>query len=168
MLDSIQQLFYQRQQVLFAGAQHLLKNNGMALGKRLKAAIEARKTDQVRLAEKSGVPQPNISALIVRDSKATADLYKLADALALNPRWLLNGEGDMEVRETSELSDGAYLIGLVWQHLPQEAQDDFTRRLLTTGLAFVPATHPQYKRLDKMYRATRKRERVRAELRGKA
>jgi len=66
----------------------------MNLGGRLLEARTHRGMTQERLAEIVETSQAVISALENRDSKATELLFKLADALKVNPRWLLTNEGD--------------------------------------------------------------------------
>lgn len=66
----------------------------MNLGGRLFEARARRGMTQKHLADLAGTSQAVISALEVRDSEATDLLFRLADALKVNPRWLLNGGGD--------------------------------------------------------------------------
>lgn len=62
------------------------------LGRRLKQAREHRKLTQEGLADAvKGASQAAISALERRNSETTILLFGLADALEVNPRWLLNG-----------------------------------------------------------------------------
>lgn len=67
----------------------------MNLGQRLKRAREDRGLTQEQLADLvPGASQAAISALEVRDSESTLLLFGFSDALQVNPRWLLTGEGD--------------------------------------------------------------------------
>jgi transcriptional regulator with XRE-family HTH domain len=67
----------------------------MNLGKRLKRARLARELTQEELVELvPGSTQAMISALERRDSQTTILLFAFADALRVNPRWLLTGEGE--------------------------------------------------------------------------
>lgn len=49
---------------------------------------------QGQLAELVGTSQAVISALEKRDSKTSEQIFELADALRVNPRWLQTGTGD--------------------------------------------------------------------------
>lgn len=66
----------------------------MNLGGRLRIARERRGLTQEQLAAKVDTHQANISALESRDSKKAELLFELAEALQVNPRWLLTGIGD--------------------------------------------------------------------------
>lgn len=58
-------------------------------------AREARKLTQDQLVSLvPGSTQAALSALEVRDSKTAVLLFEYADALNVNPRWLLTGHGD--------------------------------------------------------------------------
>jgi len=64
----------------------------MNLGGRLKKARLARKLNQEELVKMvPGSSQAMISALEVRDSETATLLFEFADALQVNPRWLLTG-----------------------------------------------------------------------------
>ena len=64
------------------------------LGQRLKKARERREIKQEKLVEMvPGSSQAVISALESRNSRSTKLLFEIADALQVNPRWLLTGEG---------------------------------------------------------------------------
>lgn len=67
---------------------------GMHLGKRLAHARRVRGITQAKLAEAVGTIQAVVSALEKRDSKTSELLFEFADALRLNPRWLLTGQGE--------------------------------------------------------------------------
>jgi transcriptional regulator with XRE-family HTH domain len=73
---------------------NVLSFRPMNLGGRLLEARTRRGMTQERLAELAQTSQAVISALEIRDSKATELLFNLADALKVNPRWLLTGEGE--------------------------------------------------------------------------
>lgn len=82
----------------------------MNLGGRLKLAREKRDLTQQQLAESSGVPQQNISALENRDSKTSEDLFRLADALGINPRWLQDGEKPSGLEDGDTFLDSFELV----------------------------------------------------------
>ncbi|MEO0438583.1 MAG: helix-turn-helix transcriptional regulator [Pseudomonadota bacterium] len=69
----------------------------MALGKRVEERLEELGISQEQLAEKTGVTQSAISALIKRDSKSSRSLFKLASALRCDPAWLETGKGKKEL-----------------------------------------------------------------------
>ena len=66
----------------------------MNLGGRLRQARERRGLTQEQLAVLAHTNQANISALESRDSKKAELLFEFAEALGVNPRWLLTGSGD--------------------------------------------------------------------------
>src|SRR5688572_29057298 len=78
--------------------QQALYGPRMAMGSRVKEAIDARQTTQADLARLSGVDEATISALIKRDSTRSEYAPQLADALQISLHWLLTGEGDRDVR----------------------------------------------------------------------
>jgi transcriptional regulator with XRE-family HTH domain len=71
----------------------------MNLGKRVKQALDRRGLKQQELADLVSaygrvLSQPNLSALMKRDSKTSEFLYPLAKALKVNPEWLQDGGGE--------------------------------------------------------------------------
>jgi len=87
----------------------------MNLGKRLKQARERRKLTQEQLsAAVTNASQAMISALEKRDSLTTTLLFQFADALKVNPRWLLNG---------GPLADS-------WLDKPPEKKDELELQLI--------------------------------------
>lgn len=67
----------------------------MNLGKRLRAARLKRQMKQTELSARvPGASQQEISALENRGSETSILLFELADALQVNPRWLLTGDGE--------------------------------------------------------------------------
>ena len=66
----------------------------MHLGKRLAHARRTRGLTQAKLADTVGTIQAVVSALEKRDSKTSELLFEFADALRVNPRWLLTGQGE--------------------------------------------------------------------------
>ena len=67
----------------------------MELAERLKKKMGDAKMSQYALAKKSGVPQPTIHRILVRESREPrrSTLDKLATALSANPDWLATGSG---------------------------------------------------------------------------
>lgn len=67
----------------------------MNLGNRLRIARKKRELKQTELSELvPGASQQEISALENRGSETSILLFELADALQINPRWLLTGDGE--------------------------------------------------------------------------
>jgi len=65
------------------------------LGQRVREARDARHLTQAELCELvPGLTQQTLSALEARNSKTSLLLFAIADALNVNPRWLLTGHGD--------------------------------------------------------------------------
>ena len=63
---------------------------------RLRRARTLRKLSQAQLGRASGLSQGAISSYETRARKATTELVPLAQALNVNPIWLLTGNGPME------------------------------------------------------------------------
>lgn len=88
----------------------------MNLGGRVKEARTKRGLKQAQLAELAGTTQAVISALEKRDSKTSEQIFELADALRINPRWLQTGHGvsglesDSWTSPSVESSDEAALL----------------------------------------------------------
>lgn len=68
----------------------------MALGARLKEAMDARKVIPAELARLSGVDEATISATVLRDQKRSQYAVQFALALKVSLAWLLDGAGEME------------------------------------------------------------------------
>lgn len=66
------------------------------LGKRLLTARKLSGLTQAELTKKSGVSQQLISRIENDKVESTTEVFKLADALNVNPRWLATGDGEME------------------------------------------------------------------------
>lgn len=83
----------------------------MRFGQRIKEARQIRGLTQADLSRASGVSQTGISALeLGRGKTATGEnLFALADALRVNPRWLISGEGPMD----DDTSDRQKLIDML-------------------------------------------------------
>lgn len=73
----------------------------MFLGGRVKIAREKRGLTQAKLAELASTSQAVVSALEKRDSKTSEQLFELADALRVNPRWLQTGQGESGLESES-------------------------------------------------------------------
>lgn len=80
----------------------------MALGRRIKEAREARNLEQQELCDlvnarlspaDKPLTQPALSALEVRDSRTAESAPYIADALKINLRWLLTGQGARDEAE---------------------------------------------------------------------
>lgn len=59
----------------------------------MREARDKRGMTQAQLAELAGTSQAVVSALEKRDSKTSEQIFELADALRVNPRWLQTGHG---------------------------------------------------------------------------
>ena len=69
----------------------------MALGNRIRQALAYRKREQKALVEAiSGLTQQALSNLITRDSATSEHAIRIADALGVSIRWLLDGTGAMD------------------------------------------------------------------------
>lgn len=115
----------------------------MNLGKRLKQAREKRGLTQEQLsAAVKGSSQAMISALEKRDSLTTTLLFQFADALKVNPRWLLNGGPltdswlDREPKSRDELE--LQLID-IYEKLSQDGKD----ALLANANRIFSKEHPE-------------------------
>lgn len=64
----------------------------MSLGQRLKLVREGKKLTQLSLAQRSGVSQQLISRLESGHVESTTEIFPLADALAVDARWLATGQ----------------------------------------------------------------------------
>lgn len=72
----------------------------MNLGKRIEAALNDRGMQQLDLVAKvPGLSQQSLSNLITRDSKTSEFAIRIADALGVSVRWLLDGAGRKEDRD---------------------------------------------------------------------
>jgi len=68
----------------------------MNFGARLKKVRKSRGVSQGALAHHIGSTQAAISALEVRDSRTSENLFEIASALEVNPYWLQTGMGSPE------------------------------------------------------------------------
>lgn len=72
----------------------------MNLGQRIKQRREALGWGQQELCDKvPGLTQGNLSALEVRGSKTSEFAIRIADALSVSVRWLLDGTGTPDERD---------------------------------------------------------------------
>lgn len=72
----------------------------MSLGARIKQQREALGWDQSELCRKvPGLTQQNLSAMENRDSDTSVYAVRIADALGVSVRWLLDGAGRKEDRD---------------------------------------------------------------------
>lgn len=100
----------------------------MNLGSRVKEARISRGMKQGELAEAAGTSQAVISALEKRDSKTSEQIFELADALRVNPRWLQTGHGESGLKANSwaprsaQLPDEAHDIAVAWMRLTPARQ----------------------------------------------
>lgn len=69
----------------------------MTLAIRLKKAMDIRQISQGKLAKQSGIAQSMIWKLVNGKADGTTKMVQLARALQVNPDWLQNGTGDMEL-----------------------------------------------------------------------
>lgn len=65
----------------------------MSLGQRLKQAREKAQVSQRGLAKRSGLSQQLISKLENGLVESTTEVFRLAEALGVDPRWLATGKG---------------------------------------------------------------------------
>lgn len=70
-------------------------NHGMTLSDRLKAARKHAKLSQKQAADVAAVDQATISNLERGKHQGSKRLLKIADALGVSHRWLIEGEGEM-------------------------------------------------------------------------
>ena len=71
---------------------------------RIQYAMDYRRLNQTWLAKYSGLSKGRISQIINDESSSPAvpALFRIADALSFEPRWLATGEGSMtRLRETA-------------------------------------------------------------------
>lgn len=138
----IQQLFCRRQQVLLAFPPSPLYRARMNLGKRLRHARKLRGLTQEQLVQMvKGSSQAMISALEKRDSETTTLLFEFADALRVEPRWLLTGQGisGLEDKRPAVTPD-PLLMQLIdlWSQLGAENRD----KLLSNANWLHAQEHP--------------------------
>lgn len=98
----VQQLWFGRQQLLFAAQHNICETVQMTgkepeqefLGRRVQRALELRGWEQKQLLDAvPSLSQQNLSNLIARNSRTSEHAMRIADALNVSIRWLLDGEG---------------------------------------------------------------------------
>jgi hypothetical protein len=96
----VQQLWFAKQHLLFARrhniceTEHMAEEDEVRLGGRVGRILAERKLQQDWLVQKvDGLTQQNLSNLITRNSKTSEFALRIADALNVSPRWLLDGVG---------------------------------------------------------------------------
>jgi SOS-response transcriptional repressor LexA len=110
----------------------------MSLGSRLRQAREAAGISQRELARRSGLSQQLISKLENGLVESTTEVFPLAEALAVDARWLATGRGEMLARggDSEKPSASAYvpLISWVaagnWRELAEPGSPDEEPRLI--------------------------------------
>lgn len=83
------------------------------LGDRLKVARKRKKFTQMDLTAATGVSQQVISFIEVGQTNSTPDIFKLADALQVNPKWLATGEGVMTYDDSSMTDEEKIFLQLL-------------------------------------------------------
>ena len=118
----------------------------MALGQRLKIAMEKRGLTQEQLAARANdlgqrrVSQASISALIKLDSKSSEALFQLARALRVNPEWLQDGDPVESGLDREAWSPGNHSspeskdIAIAWQKLPAERRQAFRDQIFLEAI----------------------------------
>lgn len=87
------------------------KGRGYIIADKLKRLLEEKGITQYKLAQKSGIPQPQISDYIRgRYGVSRATLEKLAQALGVSPSYFLEEEPPKEYPPTSDVVEREYII----------------------------------------------------------
>ena len=77
--------------------------------KRLKEAMDIRKVSQTELHEKTGIGKPSINAYLKGEYKAKQDKVDLiAEALRVDPTWLIGYDVPMERSSRESFNNGYY------------------------------------------------------------
>lgn len=77
--------------------------------KRLKEAMDIRKVSQTELHEKTGIGKPSINAYLKGEYKAKQDKVDLiAEALSVDPTWLIGYDVPMERSSRESFNNGYY------------------------------------------------------------
>jgi SOS-response transcriptional repressor LexA len=116
-----------------AARQRLLYGPRMAMGSRIRDALDERGISQAELARKANVDEATISALIKRDSARSEYAPTIARALNVSLEWLLTGRGSSGLSRVSEANVESYpvrgarlpLISWVSAGLKDEANDPY-------------------------------------------
>ena len=101
------------------------------LGKRLLTARKLSGLTQAELTKKSGVSQQLISRIENDKVESTTEVFKLADALNVNPRWLATGGGEMEPekRTASDASEEEMKAIRLLRNLTSEQRGNVLKKL---------------------------------------
>ncbi len=83
----------------------------MSLALRLKQSREQARISQRELAKRSGLSQQLISKLENALVESTTEVFRLAEVLRVNPRWLATGKG--EAQDEENVADGPAITGHV-------------------------------------------------------
>jgi len=83
----------------------------MSLGQRLKQAREKAQISQRGLAKRSGLSQQLISKLENGLVESTTEVFRLAEALGVDPRWLATGKGSQ--RSEGNVAEGPAIMAYV-------------------------------------------------------
>ena len=86
----------------------------MSLGKRLKTARELANLSQRVLSKRSSLSQQLISKLETGGVDSTTEIFPLAEALGVNPRWLATGRGEMSPEQDAAQKVNAYVPLVSW------------------------------------------------------
>ena len=68
---------------------------------------------QAELTKKSGISQQLLSRIENEKVESTTEIFNLADALNLNPRWLATGDGDMDLEKRTASDSSEEEIRLI-------------------------------------------------------
>ena len=75
----------------------------MSFSKRLKQLIEDKGLSQAEAARLCGIAQQSMNYILKNDLKSSKIAPQIADALNINPEWLIYGEGRPDVIVTNEI-----------------------------------------------------------------
>lgn len=86
----------------------------MSLGNRLKTTREQAKLSQRALSKRSGLSQQLISKLETGGVDSTTEIFPLAEALGVDPRWLATGQGEMHPKLDKAQEFSAFVPLISW------------------------------------------------------
>ena len=75
----------------------------MSFSKRLKQIIDKKRISQAEAARLCGIAQQSMNYILKNDLKSSKLAPQIADALAVNPEWLIYGEGRPEIAIVNEI-----------------------------------------------------------------
>jgi len=103
----------------------------LAFSRRYSVSTNRLGLNDAEVGRRSGIPKNTISRWANGQSIPEAKyVFALADALQVNPRWLITGEGPREISDTiSEDTSGEWQLVGLFRSLDQEAR----QHLLTTA-----------------------------------